>query len=683
MMDSHQILLSNNESAVRLFQPGDRVHDVTFGAGTIKRPITGKGYLPTEFDADPNSVRYRTPNHLSLLSETVNDDNAVEEPLPDDEQTLLQDAGISQALSDTITDREEDAEKSDGEAAINDWPAAPEDELLDAEIVIDESLESEFRPTPITTEESTTGEEDRQVPDPTVNVTSERDRDATSASSNQAAAPLAGYGLSRDLLMPDWVVFCVGIGQCGTNIVTAVNKKPEQLPSRNPVYYPVHCSQFDTHMESVSDGLPQVKTNTVRATQEEADITGGQAADTAGTDRLGVGGKPYASYLAFKRIFDDAKLDELDDSEVQSELGQYDADYFQNPLWARQDGSKIGAHEEVRLTGDISSNGDYVANYGLITFNSARGGTGSGGVPWIHNFMKNRSHGRGRRISMGLSLNVSVLPDFTQAAAKKPLPANTVSSYYRLSQSWIHGVILVSNEALVGRNKHDIDLVNEKIKEMLVPIIVSPTGKYTVRRASSTTDQADISKAISSTGPAGLCVIGFAEESLTDGTVPDDLMRKIAQDALKGSSCDWIPRSGLKPTGYLAFLSGPPDFFESRPAKLTSDLLAALTNEIRERSERPGYPSLSSIDGDVSVQAFAQAKSVRLSVLLYNVKVPEFDDLVKKGLDQNNISYGSDFDGWDQILSLTEDQVARLEGQQVGPASPSKENNGPSKIFEL
>jgi len=475
-----------------------------------------------------------------------------------------------------------------------------------------------------------------------------------------------------------------------------MNKKPQQLPSRNPVFYPVHCSHFDTQegsKEWVQDKKPPIPSYMVQTAEEESDTTGGLAGATAGMGVLGVGGKPHAAYLAFKRIFDHDKLVELDQSEDQSELKGYDTDYFATPLWSGPGENKVGPYDLIRLSGDREFGSNNIANCGLITFNSARGGTGSGGVSWIHNFINRRSRGRGRRLNLGLSLNVSVLPSLADKNSKLAFPSYAVASFYRLAKSDIHGVILVSNQPMLERNSYDFDKVNIEIREMLVPLIVSPTGKYTVASASSTTDQADLSNAISTTVKdsetgitdtiPGLCIIGFAETYMTGNTGPDDILIQIANLALEQTTCEWTPRSGTKATGYRAFLSGPPGFFESQPTKITSDLITELTKKIQERSEEAGVSSVSAVNGDVSVQAFAQAKSVRLSVLLYNVNVPEFDQLVADGLNLNN---ENDFDGWDKILRLSEEQVEQLENDQdtaTGPPGDDDDGDEPEIVFKI
>lgn len=623
-------------------------------------------------------------------SEEVGERQAGPAPITASESTTEEDPGQQTPAPIANGTSREEAEEYDSHTSRTNQPTDQEERLSEAETQPEGAGERQADPAPITAAESTTEEEpSQQTPSPIANGTSRSERDLPTISADYELPSLRNSELLEDLQMPKWVVLCIGIGECGTKLIGAMNKKPKQLPSRNPIYYPVHCSQFDTQEGSkrlVANKLPAIKTNTIRATEEGADFTGGLAADTAGVQYLGVGGKPYASYLSFKRIFDHANLVGLDEDSGQIDpiLKEYDADYFENPLWRGQGGKKIGPHQEIRLSGDTDFSGESVSNYGVITFNSARGGTGSGGVSLIQNFIHRRSLTSRRSLTMGLSLNISILPDEAEKLSKDKLASYSVSSFYRLAQSDVHGVVLASNTPMMPRNNNNLNWVNDEIREMLVPIIVSPTGKYTVTSASSTTDQADISKAISSSSNnPGLCVIGYSEELLRDGTDNDDFMSKIAGKALERATCDWIPRSGPKPTGYRAFLSGPPDFFKSNPAKLTSDLLSALNSRILELSKRSGDQNLSSVNGDVSVQAFAQAESIRLSVLLYNVKIPEFDDLVKKGFDQNDIKYDVDFDGWDQILNLTEEQVTRLEGLQVGFDAPLGDKPKRDKLIDF
>jgi len=714
------------------FGPGDRVYHKMHGPGTV-RELSPSGRLWVKFDrhiesriesvnpadlviydgtADEERERligaergYELADHAGEVSTSSNSGNdGLPVSVPGD--TLISDetpssfARLMRERRDLNTAAEELAEEVGKlEAVGNDIDEAIPDQVEAVGNDMDETiLEPDFDDAlaSANTEATATADKVSQESNEIVDEAPGNDPDPVTA---QGAPPSSSVPLSAlpdNLLVPNWAVFCVGVGEAGTKIIAQMNKKPDQLPSRNPVFYPVHCSHFDTQEGSkshIEGHKPLPGSYMIRATPEGSEIAGGLAAETAGVDVLGVGGIPYAAYLSFKRVFDNVELDGLDTSDEQSELRGIDYDYFKSPLWSGQDRNKVGPHEEIHLSGDVNLAGGDITNFGLITFNSARGGTGSGGVSWIHNFINRRSRGSGRRLSMGLSLNVSVLPEDSQRLNKPLFPAYSVSSFYRLAKADIHGVILVSNQLMLERNDHIWERVNSHIREMLIPIIVSPTGKYTVANATSTTDQADISKAISTSVfnretshtdiIPGLCVIGFAEEFLTGDAAPEYITSNLAKLALEKTTCEWARRTGAKATGYRAFLSGPPAFFESNPTRLVDELTTALHKEIHSRAGASTSQTSSAINGDVSVQSFAHAESIRLSVLLYNVNVPELDRLVKEGLALDGDS-GSDIDGWDQILGLTEEQVARMENAQIdGDVPPDDRTDSGGSPFTI
>jgi len=728
--DTHQKPAAGDTQQLGLadltFGPGDRVYHKMHGPGTV-RELSPSGRLLVKFDRHKeNRIESVNPADLVIYDGTADEererligvergyelaDHAGEvstssdfkeadftqpysrEPGPVDSNSHVNDEKVPDE-PDTIS-----AIPDQVEAVGNDIDEAIPDQVEAVGNDMDETILEPDSDDPLvsaSTEATLTADKASQESDEIVDEAPVNDPDPVTA---QGAPPSSSVPLSAlpdNLLVPNWAVFCVGVGEAGTKIIAQMNKKPDQLPSRNPVFYPVHCSHFDTQEGSkrhIEGHKPLPGSYMIRATPEGSEIAGGLAAETAGVDVLGVGGIPYAAYLSFKRVFDNVELDGLDTSDEQSELRGIDYDYFKSPLWSGQDRNKVGPHEEIHLSGDVNLAGGDITNFGLITFNSARGGTGSGGVSWIHNFINRRSRGSGLRLSMGLSLNVSVLPEDSQRLNKPLFPAYSVSSFYRLAKADIHGVILVSNQLMLERNDHIWERVNSHIREMLIPIIVSPTGKYTVANATSTTDQADISKAISTSVfnretshtdiIPGLCVIGFAEEFLTGDAAPEYITSNLAKLALEKTTCEWARRTGAKATGYRAFLSGPPAFFESNPTRLVDELTTALHKEIHSRAGASTSQTSSAINGDVSVQSFAHAESIRLSVLLYNVNVPELDRLVKEGLALDGDS-GSDIDGWDQILGLTEEQVARMENAQIdGDVPPDDRTDSGGSPFTI
>ena len=65
------------------------------------------------------------------------------------------------------------------------------------------------------------------------------------------------------------------------------------------------------------------------------------------------------------------------------------------------------------------------------------------------------------------------------------------------------------------------------------------------------------------------------------------------------------------------------------------------------------------------------------------MNVPELDRLVKEGLALDGAS-GSDIDGWDQILGLTEEQVTRMERAQIdGDEPPDDRTDSDGPLFTI
>ena len=485
---------------------------------------------------------------------------------------------------------------------------------------------------------------------------------------------------NRNLLISPWAVFCVGIGECGTKLSATMNKKPRDFASRHPVFYPVHCSSFDTHAsitatldDDIWKSANRMPLYPVGSPKLDPSVSG--MSTTAEMNAFmaqagGIGGIPYFGYLAFQQLF------ENDGNRYAAFLEDIEHEYFRTDLWNVAISQASGS-QEPQIGGAIE-------NVGLVTFNSARGGTGSGGTPVIHRFFADKCSKYGTNLA--LSLNVSVLPTDTEKATKPQFAKHAVACFHRLRNlTPVHGVLIVSNERLetvLGAGNYLEE--NSIIQEMLTPLVVSPSAKYTETSATATVDQNDIRRYIwnemGNDKWPGLCTIGMAERPLSDFEVDelgaainyDRLLENLVETASDQTTSEWESRPGE--TKFIAFLIAPEAFFGRRPFGLTRVIQNKILDESdlrREASSRnrqfksdsvTGGHNSKAMLGNVALMNLDTSTTVKVVILYSNVRIRTIDELVEEGLGRE-LSIGKD--GWDEIGSLTQSQVDQLEIEQL------------------
>ena len=379
----------------------------------------------------------------------------------------------------------------------------------------------------------------------------------------------------------------IGCGQCGSQVAaTFVGWKPDYVPTAREEFYPLRAVAFDTH-EAIANilseqwrweepdsiyVLPMPSTQYLTAkVMGDKDIASERQIGSALMSQQaagGVGGVPYLGRLAAESTL----------------LGE---------------GSDIGSqHFDLRnVIRDSLQAKDFVSGI-LVTCNSLTGGTGTGFSPIAARFLREKVG-----FNTSLTLNVSVLPGEAEVKESN-YPRNILASlHYMLTTQLeeagiVDSVIVVDNDELArnyGGGRSNYRIFNEAIRDMLVPFLLAPQGKYTVPELGSNLDENDIRRWIKSANGFGLpevSAIGFASKPLKDfmpgrfssrksraGKV-DEALRILADEALLKFSLG--ADAGKQPgVGGVGLLFGPPEFFETA-LDMDSNRTHALTSYVRE-----------------------------------------------------------------------------------------------------
>ena len=536
----------------------------------------------------------------------------------------------------------------------------------------------------------TQGSQAEQTPE-TVTASVENDRSAKDdyalSSNDDTEADAIGDWLGNStqentiLKVGQWAVFSVGVGECGSKLSATMNLKPKDFSSRHPVYYPVHASCFDTDggIENTlgkDEFKGRIPIQTFPVPSPKLDFTNEKNASISHNDvatmneffarTAGVGGVPYKGYLAFRQLFDTENKD--------TSLARFQQDikdvYVENPLWK----------------GVPSVVSDPVTSVALITFNSARGGTGSGGAPVVHKFFSEMCDAK--QLSLDISLNVSVLPSESDKNITENFAKHAVACFYRMrNHAEVHGVIIVSNERAETVHRFaDPRFTNSMVHEMLTPVVVSPMAKYTT--GAPNLDPQDLRSLVLVNNDAGvkspgLCVIGMAEipiadlQNYSDGTTLDceALLGTLVEMANEQTTEDWQCRPGQ--SKFLAYLIAPGSVLKNRPTDLVRAIQTKILEKARLRTESNQSswsgtqesqlggnvkPKRFQMTGQATMMEMDSSATVKLVILYSNVRIASIDDLVEEALE---IDLDPDEDGWDRIGMLQQADINELEITQL------------------
>jgi len=263
------------------------------------------------------------------------------------------------------------------------------------------------------------------------------------------------------------------------------------------------------------------------------------------------------------------------------------------------EGSDIESHHfDLRnVIRDSLQSKDFVSGI-LVTCNSLTGGTGTGFSPIAARFLREKVG-----FNTSLTLNVSVLPGEAEVKESN-YPRNILASlHYMLTTQLeeagiVDSVIVVDNDELArnyGEGRSNYRIFNEAIRDMLVPFLLAPQGKYTVPELGSNLDENDIRRWIKSSNGFGLpeiSAIGYATKPLKD-FMPgrfssrkskvarvEEALRSLADEALSNFSLR--ADAGKQPSvGGVGLLYGPPEFFETA-LDMDSNRTHSLTSYVRE-----------------------------------------------------------------------------------------------------
>lgn len=355
----------------------------------------------------------------------------------------------------------------------------------------------------------------------------------------------------------------IGLGECGSKIAgTFMLEKPYYVPSRREEMYPIKSVAFDT-----DNGIREVLTKNLQWQRQETimilpmpnahDLTERimQGRDYSDLERSraglfnreqgGVGGQPFLGRLAAESTL----------------LGE--GSFFQ----IKQDIQNVLIAED--FTKGI-----------LMTCNSLTGGTGTGFSPIATRFLRDTVG-----FAADLTLNLSILPSEAETD-EQSYPRSIFATLHTLLTSEIEmggivdSVIIADNDALARihppNQRVTMRIFNQMLRDMLVPILLAPIGRYNAPDFTSSLDAADFRRWIR--GRAGfdhpeISVLGsdtMPVKSFLSGRFASSKSRsrKITQalerlaDGAKSRFLIGKEQEDPKPqVGGIAVLFGPPSFF--------------------------------------------------------------------------------------------------------------------------
>lgn len=426
-----------------------------------------------------------------------------------------------------------------------------------------------------------------------------------------------------------WAALCLGVGECGAKIAALFNKKPDGLDSRHPDSYPIFAAVFDTQagIQEVLDqpqwaGEPKLYYYGIPPL-DAPDLVKAARATGSGQDRdaglsifdlemqlqqlTGVGGVHVRGRWAFKNFFD---TDSEDKENAASQL-------LNNIL---QD-----LTETERL--------DSIGKLGLITINSGRGGTGSGGAPFVAQFIHDRIK------VPSFSLNITILPTAAEIKSKQEFfPVHALASMHSMMSPYVDGVLLFDNEVLASRFEfaaNEFYKINYIIHEMIAPFLVTPMGRHSVSHLAKQMDPADIWQRVrGDNGETSFCAVGYAVATLEllESQTVEQILETLCHDVTKELSVD---AEFVDPCSFVAILTAPESFYGHcvrQQVPLTDLLISNMTDRMQESISKSPAINKPRITGDIGVLAYPAASTIRLSAIFAPVRVQKLEALVKEAL---------------------------------------------------
>ena len=423
----------------------------------------------------------------------------------------------------------------------------------------------------------------------------------------------------------------LGCGEAGSNLAGIFRLKPDFVAAYAPTLFPVRAVVMDTQGNlgermrdqfRWSDSTVQLPINTelppgeylrlLRNDLEEGDpenrenrpvTPAGQAvARSGGAAGFTLNGRVYAKHNFIEGSHAERFMfDSLKDSRV---LSQGDSGY-------------------------------------LVTFSGLGGGTGSGAVPVVVEWMQEALERSGK--APAATFSVCIVPEKNDDAPPDPRTQyNQLASLYYLSATpTINGVILADNDVLSGQGHRRLVYdMNAYLQDVLMPVFLAPQEAY---RHGSQMDPANVRSTLARRGDghhefiaAGFSVFPLPGASrrireMTShivaadrGQVPD--IKEMLERALNSTTVDCDDSSAR---GVVALLSGPanviqkmvpdnPSLFRFQ-GHLSSRCLS------RTAADSGGFARFFMAD-------FPRMKEVRLTVLLSGCRFPGIENSIETAL---------------------------------------------------
>lgn len=197
---------------------------------------------------------------------------------------------------------------------------------------------------------------------------------------------------------------------------------------------------------------------------------------------------------------------------------------------------------------------------GVLVVNSLTGGTGSGFAPFIHRFAA-----RDIGAPIRLALNLCVIPEPIRMAS--PYPRSILCSlHFLLKEGICNGIVLLDNQAMKDHFRClNLQQINAAVREILAPLLLSPTGRYNVPKFEPTLDFADMQSWIQGQASPDFCVLAYHQLILSRGwwgrpvPQPEQLLMDLVDGALEHTTAG-ISTSAT-PSAVVGVLSASPDFY--------------------------------------------------------------------------------------------------------------------------
>lgn len=345
-----------------------------------------------------------------------------------------------------------------------------------------------------------------------------------------------------------WQVRVIGCGQCGGRIAAIFDKKPSFLPRRTEDLYPVRCAVIDTD-RSVIDEL---QSNWGWHSVEDIHILPVASSST------------LASRILAGSDITDSETRRVMENRIESSKGIGGFPYL----------GRVSA-EEFLLT-DSSARSDFKDSLvergfnrgGLLTVNSLSGGTGTGFSQVVSNFLLSEFFGA------SMNLNLSIIPEGTHLPQAYP-STMLYCLYHLLNDERIDGIILADNDVLQSKYgcKGNYDY-NSFLHELLAPIFLAPSGKFSVSDFGAVLDGADIRRALRPTMAVDLpelCALAFAVKplpssftlTLRSSQARQKHLQEFLNQLVEQACASTTTGEPAKAKSGLALLCGPPSFFQN------------------------------------------------------------------------------------------------------------------------